>query len=98
MLPVIKYIYFVSTKSMVKMPDHIVFVKRYVNALWQNHPANRRCRLFCTLSYAKGDMLKPYWINIVELSQTSLHLLPGSDIVEGFQERLQHRFHDVQMW
>jgi len=33
MLPVIKYIYFVSTKSMVKMPDHIVFVKRYVNAL-----------------------------------------------------------------
>jgi hypothetical protein len=47
---------------------------------------------------AKSDMLKPYWINIIEVSQTPLHLVSGCDIVGGIQERLQQRFRDVQMW
>jgi hypothetical protein len=43
-------------------------------------------------------MLKLYWINIVKLSQIPLHLVPGSDIVGDIQKRLQHRFHEMQMW
>ena len=49
------------------------------------------------LADAKGDMLKPYWINIVEFSQTPLYRVPGSDFVGGFQERLPHRFGDVEI-
>ncbi len=55
-------------------------------------------RFIRSLADTKGDMLKPYWINIVEFSQTPLYPVPGSDIVGGFQERLQHRFGDVEMW
>jgi hypothetical protein len=60
-----------------------------------NSVPRRIKRFLRSLADAKGDMLKLYWINIVELSQTPLHLVPGSDIVGGIQERLQHRFRDV---